>query len=126
MSVLKNPAADVAAAALMKYAGAMNKACRELEGKALCDAVGEATDDLNLSQALAFMNVLMAGTEDGMTVYEFPDACFKAAAKYGVKYEDLADAYDAYCADIDAAQWQETCEGQKRAEQNFSYEGGGF
>lgn len=47
-----------------------------------------------LEQALAFMNELMASTDAGLTVEEFPEACYKASAKYDVKYEDLADAYD--------------------------------
>jgi hypothetical protein len=52
-----------------------------------------------LENALAMMNTLMANTPDGLTVYEFPEACNKASAKYGVKYEDLADAYDAQFAE---------------------------
>lgn len=53
-----------------------------------------------LENALAMMNVLMADTPVGLTIEEFPDACFKAAAKYGVKYEDLADAYDAQFVEV--------------------------
>jgi hypothetical protein len=29
---------------------------------------------------------------------EFPDACWNAASQYNVPYEELADAYDADCA----------------------------
>lgn len=47
-----------------------------------------------LENALSMMNALMADTPDGLTVEEFPEACSKASAKFGVKYEDLADAYD--------------------------------
>ncbi len=53
MSVLRNPAAYVAAAAQMKYAGAMNAACRNLEGKELCDAVSKANSEYDAAKTLA-------------------------------------------------------------------------
>lgn len=47
----------------------------------------------NLGSALNLMNAIIeAGGE-------FPDACFKAAARYDCDYELLADAYDDQHAD---------------------------
>lgn len=42
-----------------------------------------------LEKALAWLNKKL-----DQELGEFPDLCFEAASRYGVKYEDLADAYD--------------------------------
>lgn len=86
-------------------------------GLATCVVLGSMNmDQAKLEKALAFMNALMASTDDGLTVEEFPEACDKASAKFGVKYEDLADAYDEQYAEQEAKDWAESCAQMKQAE----------
>jgi hypothetical protein len=90
---------DQLATACMAYADKMNKACRNLEGKVLCEEVTKANYDLDLARALDKMNACFAEADKGNLCFEFPDMCFRIAAKFNVKYEDLADAYDAQFAE---------------------------
>lgn len=83
------------ATAKMAYASKMNKACRELTGEPLCKAVSKANAELRLAQALDRMNACFAEADKGNLCFEFPDMCFRLASRFEVKYEDLADAYDA-------------------------------
>ena len=85
---------DQIATANMAYAHKMNKACRNLTGAPLCEAVGKANAELRLAQALAQMNACFAEADKGNLCFEFPDMCFRLASRFNVKYEDLADAYD--------------------------------
>lgn len=86
---------DQLATACMTYAAKMNKACRDLTGKPLCEAASKANAELRLAQALDRMNACFAEADKGNLCFEFPDMCFRLAARFNVKYEDLADAYDA-------------------------------
>lgn len=86
---------DQPATANMAYASKMNKACRNLMGEALCNEVSKANAELRLAQALAQMNACFTEADKGNLCFEFPDMCFRLAARFDVKYEDLADAYDA-------------------------------
>lgn len=51
-------------------------------------------DQSRLEAALARLIARLQADEDR----EFPDECWRAAKAFLVPYEDLADAYDEYCA----------------------------
>jgi len=53
----------------------------------------EMTMNSNLTDALANLKHRILTNNQ-----EFPDACWNAASQYNVPYEELADAYDADCA----------------------------
>lgn len=94
MSVLKNEAADIQAAAMMAYAGAMNSACRNLDGIELCEAATKAADEY---KAATVIEIEVRSVYGNDLIYPVNDAAKALARIAGKKTLSVANIKDA-CA----------------------------
>ena len=93
MSILKNEAADLQAAAMMAYAGAMNKACRELDdGIALCDAATKASDTYKAATTIQIEVKSVYGNDLIYPANDAAKALARIAGKKTLSVENIKDA----------------------------------